>query len=101
MPSSSWWPAGWWPSSRALSAWVVERRAATGARAADRRRAAARASVYLTGIYGGYFGAARRGVIRSALLSILIDDDLQRLNGLKNVITTVINSVAAIIFILG
>lgn len=54
--------------------------------------------VYLTGIYGGYFGAAQ-GVILIALLAILIDDELQRLNGLKNVIATVINAVAAIIFI--
>ena len=57
------------------------------------------ASVYLTGIYGGYFGAAQ-GVILIALLAILIDDDLQRLNGLKNVLAAVVNSVAAIIFIL-
>ena len=54
--------------------------------------------VYLTGIYGGYFGAAQ-GVILIALLAILIDDDLQRLNGLKNVIAAVINAVAAILFI--
>jgi uncharacterized membrane protein YfcA len=56
-------------------------------------------AVLLTGVYGGYFGAAQ-GVILIALLSILVDDSLQRLNGLKNVLTAVINSVAAIIFIL-
>jgi uncharacterized membrane protein YfcA len=56
------------------------------------------AGVYLTGVYGGYFGAAQ-GVILIALLAILVEDDLQRLNGLKNLIATVINSVAAIIFI--
>jgi uncharacterized membrane protein YfcA len=55
--------------------------------------------VYLTGIYGGYFGAAQ-GVILIALLSILVDDDLQRLNGLKNLIAVVINAVAAVLFIL-
>ena len=55
--------------------------------------------VYLTGVYGGYFGAAQ-GVILIALLAIVIDDDLQRLNGLKNLITTAINGVAALIFIL-
>ena len=54
--------------------------------------------VYLTGIYGGYFGAAQ-GVILIALLAILVNDDLQRLNALKNLIAVVINSVAAIIFI--
>jgi uncharacterized protein len=56
------------------------------------------AGVYLTGIYGGYFGAAQ-GVILIALLAILVDDDLQRLNGLKNLIAVVINGVAALIFI--
>ena len=55
--------------------------------------------VYLTGIYGGYFGAAQ-GVILIALLAILVDDELQRLNGLKNLIAAVINGVAAIVFIL-
>lgn len=54
--------------------------------------------IYLTGIYGGYFGAAQ-GVILLALLGILVADDLQRLNGLKNVLTAIINGVAAVLFI--
>ena len=56
------------------------------------------ATVYATGIYGGYFGAAQ-GVILVALLSIFLSDDLQRLNALKNVLAAVINGVAAILFI--
>lgn len=56
-------------------------------------------AVYLTGIYGGYFGAAQ-GVILIALLAIFLTDDLQRLNGLKNWIAGVVNGVAAILFIL-
>lgn len=55
--------------------------------------------VYLTGIYGGYFGAAQ-GVILIALLAILVTDDLQRLNGLKIVLATVINGIAAVLFII-
>jgi uncharacterized membrane protein YfcA len=82
-----------------LSRWVVERRARLGHGSHTGGGPLLVLSVYLTGIYGGYFGAAQ-GVILIALLSILVDDDLQRLNGLKNVITTVINCVAAIIFIL-
>jgi len=54
--------------------------------------------VYLTGIYGGYFGAAQ-GVILIALLGIFLPDDLQRLNGLKNVLAFLVNAVAAILFI--
>ena len=82
-----------------LSRWVVERRARLGHGPQTGSGPLLVLSVYLTGIYGGYFGAAQ-GVILIALLSILIDDELQRLNGLKNVIAAAINSVAAIIFIL-
>jgi uncharacterized membrane protein YfcA len=55
--------------------------------------------VYLTGIYGGYFGAAQ-GVILIALLAILIADDIQRMNALKIVLAAAINGIAAILFIL-
>lgn len=54
--------------------------------------------VFLTGIYGGYFGAAQ-GVILLSLLGIFIADGLQRLNGVKNVLATIANGVAAIIFV--
>jgi uncharacterized protein len=55
--------------------------------------------VYLTAIYGGYFGAAQ-SVILMALLAIFVPDDIQRLNGLKNFLTFVVNGVAASLFIL-
>ena len=55
--------------------------------------------VYLTGIYGGYFGAAQ-GVILISLLAIFVPDDLQRLNGLKNLVTLFVNAIAAVLFIL-
>src|SRR3954447_2241847 len=38
-----------------------------------------------TGIYGGYFGAAQ-GIILLSILRLCFDDDLQRLNGVKNVL---------------
>ena len=82
-----------------LSTWVVARRTRLGHEPHHAGGPLLLVGVYLTGIYGGYFGAAQ-GVILIALLSILIDDELQRLNGLKNVITAVVNAVAAIIFIL-
>jgi len=56
------------------------------------------AGVFLTGVYGGYFGAAQ-GVILIALLAIFIDDDLQRLNGAKNVLALVVNATAGLFFI--
>ena len=56
------------------------------------------AGVFLTGVYGGYFGAAQ-GVILIALLAIFIEDDLQRLNGTKNALVLIVNGVAGIVFI--
>ncbi|HXY92586.1 MAG TPA: sulfite exporter TauE/SafE family protein [Acidimicrobiia bacterium] len=55
-------------------------------------------AVLLTGVYGGYFGAAQ-GVILLALLGIFIAEDLQRLNGVKNVLAAIANGVAAIVFV--
>ena len=53
---------------------------------------------FLTGIYGGYFGAAQ-GVILIALLGIFLDDHVQRLNALKNVVIAMVNGVAALLFV--
>jgi uncharacterized membrane protein YfcA len=53
---------------------------------------------YATAIYGGYFGAGM-GIIMIALLTIFVPDDLQRLNGLKNVLASLINGVAGLLFI--
>jgi uncharacterized membrane protein YfcA len=53
---------------------------------------------FLTGVYGGYFGAAQ-GVLLLALLGITLSDDLQRLNGVKNVLAAINNGVAAVFFI--
>ncbi len=55
--------------------------------------------VFLTAVYGGYFGAAQ-GVILIALLGIFVDDHLQRLNALKNVLAALVNGVAALLFVL-
>jgi uncharacterized membrane protein YfcA len=53
---------------------------------------------FFTGIYGGYFGAAQ-GIILLALLRLCFDEDLQRLNGIKNVLAGLANGVAAVYFI--
>jgi len=53
---------------------------------------------YATAIYGGYFGAGM-GIIMIALLTIFLPDDIQRLNGLKNVLAALINGVAGILFV--
>ena len=79
---------------------IAARRMAAGTADTERHGAPILlASVFLTAIYGGYFGAAQ-GVILMAVLAILVVDDLQRLNGLKNVIAAVTNGVAAILFLI-
>ncbi|MEO5875649.1 MAG: sulfite exporter TauE/SafE family protein, partial [Streptosporangiaceae bacterium] len=50
------------------------------------------------GIYGGYFGAAQ-GILLTALLGIFLDDDLQRVNGLKNILAGIVNGTAAVLFL--
>ncbi|GAA0429187.1 sulfite exporter TauE/SafE family protein [Streptomyces luteireticuli] len=52
----------------------------------------------LASTYGGYFGAAQ-GVMYLSLMGLLLDDDLQRINGLKNVLGVVVNGVAAVFFV--
>ncbi len=55
--------------------------------------------VFLTGIYGGYFGAAQ-GVLLIGMLGIALNDSLQRINAAKNVLAGLVNGVAAVVFIL-
>ncbi len=55
--------------------------------------------VLLTGVYGGYFGAAQ-GVLLMAVLGIGINESLQRLNGAKNVLAAAINAMAGLLFVL-
>lgn len=52
----------------------------------------------LTGVYGGYFGAAQ-GILLLAILGIALDDDLQRVNALKVVLAGLVNGVAAVVFV--
>ena len=54
---------------------------------------------YTAGIYGGYFGAAQ-GVILMGLMSALSSEPIQRLNGYKNVLSLIVNFVAATVFVL-
>ena len=56
------------------------------------------AASYATGIYGGYFGAAQ-GVMLLAIFGIALDDELQRINALKNVLAGLVNLTAAIVFL--
>lgn len=57
------------------------------------------ASVFLVGIYGGYFGAAA-GVVLLAVLLAATSDTLARANALKNVVLGIANATAALAFVL-
>lgn len=79
--------------------------AAAVRRRADTRDRAPHASVRLhlatfaAATYGGYFGGGL-GVILLAVLGIFLPDDLTRLNGLKNALSLVVNTVALVGFAL-
>lgn len=85
--------AGLMAAQPALSTWLTGR----GPRRAHGGLALL-AGVFLTGVYGGYFGAAQ-GVILIALLAVSIDDDLQRLNGTKNALALTVNAVSGLFFV--
>jgi uncharacterized membrane protein YfcA len=79
-----------------LTAWLAKREI-------DLARRGARAlpfAVYLTGVYGGYFGAAQ-GILLLAVLGVALAQDLQRTNALKNVLAGLVNGVAGVYFIFG
>jgi uncharacterized membrane protein YfcA len=54
--------------------------------------------VFAGGIYGGYFGAAQ-GILVLAILSLGLDDELQRLNAVKVVLTGLVNLVSGVVFV--
>jgi uncharacterized membrane protein YfcA len=55
------------------------------------------AAVYGSGIYGGYFGAAQ-GILLLGILGVMLPQDLQRTNALKNVLAGLVNGVAGVYF---
>jgi len=56
-------------------------------------------ALFLSGIYGAYFGAGL-GIINLAVLTILLPDDIQHSNALKTALSMVVNGIAAAAFAL-
>ncbi|MEO6857983.1 MAG: sulfite exporter TauE/SafE family protein [Solirubrobacteraceae bacterium] len=77
-----------------LSAWLSERRP----QGRELAGPWATVGVFAGGIYGGYFGAAQ-GILLLALLTLSLDDDLQRLNAVKVVLTGLVNLVSGLVFV--
>ncbi len=83
-----------------ISAAIAVRRAARGPH--DRDRAPVGPGVFLlvalTGVYGGYFGAAQ-GVMLLVVLGLALGGPINELNGVKNILGGTVNLVAALLFI--
>ncbi|HEY4605038.1 MAG TPA: sulfite exporter TauE/SafE family protein [Blastococcus sp.] len=85
-----------------LQRWLAARRARAGGdqppRIGGGRLAGLLLGAYATGTYGGYF-AASQGVLQIGIFGLLVRESLQRLNALKNVLTTAVNGVAAAAYV--
>ncbi len=80
-----------------ISAWVARRHADVGGVPAT-GAPWVRPAVLTAGVYGGYFGAAQ-GVLLMAILGNGVADTLNRLNATKNLLSLVVNGVAALVFV--
>lgn len=76
-----------------LQKWVAARRTTTGSDVGPTLIGA----VYLVGVYGGYFAAAQ-GVLLMGVLGVLLAQDLQMSNGVKNLLVGIVNSLAAAVY---
>ena len=76
--------------------WVVQRMQQGGAH--GDHPALAVPLIFIASIYGGYFGAGL-SVIVLAMLGLVLEDTLTRLNGLKQAISFSVNVAAALFFV--
>jgi uncharacterized membrane protein YfcA len=55
-------------------------------------------AIYITGVYGGYFGAGQ-GILLLAILGVALPQSLHHSNALKNVLAGLVNGVAGVYFV--
>jgi uncharacterized membrane protein YfcA len=79
-----------------LRTWLLSR--GNGGEAANPHETWTMLPVFLAAIYGGYFGAGL-SVIVLAVLGLVLEDTLTRLNALKQIISFSVNIAAAIFFL--
>ena len=79
-----------------LRRWLVARAARSGGEA--RHEAWSAVPIFFAAIYGGYFGAGL-SVIILAVLALALDDNLTRLNALKQAVAFATNITAAALFL--
>lgn len=80
-----------------IQPWLKKRAARRGG-VTPRQAFFHRVALFLTGVYGGYFGAAQ-GVLLMSLLGAMFDETIQRLNSMKIILALWANTAAAIVFI--
>ena len=54
-------------------------------------------ATFAVGVYGGYFTAAQ-GILLIAAMGLLLPEDMQRMNAAKNLLSLVVNIVAAVTY---
>jgi uncharacterized membrane protein YfcA len=83
-----------------IQAWAKRRAEASG-KSADHvsaaRMTALVAATFAVGVYGGYFTAAQ-GILLIAAMGALLPEDVQRMNAAKNLLSMVVNIVAAVAY---
>jgi uncharacterized protein len=85
-----------------IQAWAQERAAKAGHTADDvsrGRMAAVVASTFGVAVYGGYFTAAQ-GILLVGAMGALLPESVQRMNAAKNLLTLIVNLVAALAYTL-
>jgi uncharacterized membrane protein YfcA len=79
----------------------ARRRAEDAGRSAEHvspgRMAALVSATFAVGVYGGYFTAAQ-GIMLIAAMGALLPEDMQRMNAAKNLLSLVVNIVAAVAY---
>ena len=78
--------------------WLTERLAHTRHRPRKHVTGLLWILVLLCAVYGGYFGAAM-SVLFMGIFGVLLADDIQRQNALKNVLAGLVNLAAAVVFV--
>jgi uncharacterized membrane protein YfcA len=62
------------------------------------RRRSLFVGIFIAAIYGGYFGAGL-GIVLLAVMALTLPFDIYELQGIRSVLGTLINAVAAVVFI--
>lgn len=85
-----------------IQGWARRRAEASGRSAehvSPARMTALVAGTFAVGVYGGYFTAAQ-GILLIAVMGALLPEDMQRMNAAKNLLSLLVNIVAAVAYTL-